>query len=60
MAREITVLEVDAWTEGDKFRKIGRTYKDGGFTLESDEEVAFGGEGTAPWPIEYFLLGLGF
>jgi hypothetical protein len=60
MAREITVLEVNAWTVNDRFRKAGQTYKDGGFTLYSDEEVAFGGDGTAPWPIEYFLLGLGF
>lgn len=60
MAREITVLEVDAWTVNDRFKKTGQTHKDGGFTLHSDEEVAFGGDGTAPWPIEYFLLGLGF
>lgn len=60
MARMVTVLEVDVRTVGDKFRKIGQTFRDGGFTLYSDEEIPFGGEGTAPWPLEYLLLSVGF
>lgn len=60
MAREVTVLEVEVTTVGDRFRKVGQTFEDGGFTLYSDEEVAFGGNGTAPWPLEYFLLAFGF
>jgi hypothetical protein len=60
MAREITELVVDVWTIGDKFRKVGQTHTDGGFTVYSDEEVPFGGEGTAPWPLDYFLLSFGF
>jgi hypothetical protein len=60
VAREVTVLEVDVSNVGDKFRKVGQTFSDGGFTLYSDEEVAFGGDGSAPWPLEYFLLAFGF
>jgi hypothetical protein len=60
MARVVTALEVEVSTVGDRFRKVGQTFSDGGFTLYSDEEVAFGGDGTAPWPLEYFLLAFGF
>jgi hypothetical protein len=60
MAREITTLEVDVWTIGERFRKAGQTHKDGGFTVYCDEEVPFGGDGSAPWPLEYFLLSFGF
>ena len=60
MAREVTVLEVEVWTIGDKFRKVGQTQTDGGFTVYSDEEVPFGGEVTAPWPLDYLLLSYGF
>jgi uncharacterized OsmC-like protein len=60
MAREETVLQVEVTSIGDKMRKVGETETDGGHTVYSDEEVPFGGEGSAPWPLDYLLLSLGF
>jgi hypothetical protein len=79
VARELFILEVDAWTVGEttKFRKVGtpttvldQVGKTGqsaatkkrtdGFTLHCDEDIDFGGDSAAPWPLDYFLLAVGF
>jgi hypothetical protein len=31
-----------------------------GFTLYCDEDIDFGGDSAAPWPLDYFLLAIGF
>jgi hypothetical protein len=53
--REI-VLEADAETLG-KMRKEGHAR---GFTVYCDEAERTGGENTAPPPLAYFALALGF
>jgi len=55
MQREI-VLEADAETLG-KMRKEGHAR---GFTVYCDEAERTGGENTAPPPLAYFALALGF
>jgi hypothetical protein len=39
---------------------LALTRRTDGFTLESDEDVEFGGDSAAPWPLDYFLLAVGF
>ena len=53
--REITI-EADAETL-QKMRKEGRAL---GFTVYCDEAERTGGENTAPPPLAYFALSLGF
>jgi hypothetical protein len=53
--REI-VLEADAETLG-RMRKEGRAR---GFTVYCDEAERTGGENSAPPPLAYFALALGF
>lgn len=53
--REI-VVEADAETLG-KMRKEGRAR---GFTVYCDEAERTGGENSAPPPLAYFALSLGF
>ena len=54
--RTITI-EVDV-AHLEKMRKEGRT--DDGFTIYCDEGPRLGGESTAPSPMRYFSLSIGF
>jgi hypothetical protein len=61
-------MEVAVENMGTRFRKRGTVsylqtqgHDDPGvFTVYSDEPAPLGGEGTAPLPLEYLLLGVGF
>jgi acetolactate synthase regulatory subunit len=53
--REI-VLEADAETL-ERMRKVGRAR---GFTVYCDEAARTGGDNSAPPPLAYFALSLGF
>lgn len=56
ISRGITMEADAAWME-NPMKKEGRVR---GFTVFSDEPEEFGGTGTAPPPLAYFTIALGF
>ena len=56
-SRRVITIEADAAT-ADGMRKEGRT--DDGFTVYCDEAERLGGENSAPSPMRYLCLSLGF
>ena len=56
-SRRVITIDVDATTL-ENMRKEGRT--DDGFTVSCDEAERLGGGNTAPSPMRYLCLSLGF
>lgn len=67
LARGQYFVEVECETTDEGERKVGHAdylksvgHPNGSFTVYSDEPAVLGGQGSAPLPVEYLLLGVGF